>query len=301
MMKARDLINGPMGMAFILSAARLLPPATGYYLANLLGRRIANKHNSPMVQAVRTNQWVVSGCNLNSDELDRRTEAVFIQRGRTLYENYHFFRKRNFHEEMIHFDESFQNVIEHSQRRDMPQLLLLSHFGNFDLVAAAAASNGLTMQVLSYPNPGFSYRRENKQRKDAGYTVTPITVSSLRGALQNLRQGGTVLTGMDRPYGDFSLRPKFFGRTSNLPTGYIRLAINSNSPLVVIKFHISSGGEYIVSASDPIPVRRDADPVQEQLINIYNVLSVVEEMIVSNPEFWFMFYPVWPDLLKDTP
>jgi lauroyl/myristoyl acyltransferase len=70
---------------------------------------------------------------------------------------------------------------------------------------------------------------------------------------------------------------------------------------VVIKFHISSGGEYIVSASEPIPVRRDADPVQEQLINIYNVLSVVEEMIVSNPEFWFMFYPVWPDLLKDTP
>lgn len=254
-----------------------------------------------MVQAVRTNQWVVSGCSLDKEELDRRTEAVFIQRARTLYQNYHFFRKSDFLEKQVTFDDSFLNVIDHSKRQDMPQMLVLPHIANYDLVAAAAARKGLTMQVLSFPNPGFNYRQENQFRKEEGYTVTPIKVSSLRMALKHLKQGGTVLTGVDRPFGEFSLHPIFFGKSSNLPTGYIRLAISSGSPLVVIRLHTSSGGQYIVSATEPIPVKRDADPVQEQLINIYSVLSVVEEMIISYPELWFMFYPVWPDLLNVTP
>jgi lauroyl/myristoyl acyltransferase len=300
-MKSRDLFNGPLGFTLLLAAARLLPLAAGYRLADALGRKIARKHNSPMVQAVRTNQWVVSGCSLNTEALDRRTEEVFIQRGRNLYQNYHFFRESDFLDKQVILDESFLKVIEHSQRRDSPQMLVLPHFANYDLVAAAAARKGLTMQVLSFPDPGLNYRQENQFRKEEGYTVTPITVSSLRMALKNLKQGGTVLTGMDRPFGEFSLHPTFFGKASNLPTGYIRLAISSGSPLVVIRCYITSEGQCIVSATEPIPIRKDADPVQEQLINIYSVLSVVEEMIISYPELWFMFYPVWPDLLKVTP
>jgi len=297
----QSLINGPLGITFVLTVARLLPPAAGYRLASVMGRLLARNLSSPVVQAVRTNQWVVSGCTLSKEELDQRTEAVFIHRGRFLYENYHFYRKRGSLEDKIHFDDSFLKVIEQSQKRDKAQMLLMPHFANYDLVSVAAGRRGLTMQVLSYPNPGLSYRLQNRYRNEQGYTVTPIAVSSLRSALHNLEHGGTALTGVDRPYGDYSLHPLFFGKPSNLPTGYIRLAIKSGAPLVVLRFHVSAGGICTVAATDPIPVTRDADPVQEQLINLNRVLTVVEEMIRSNPEFWFMFYPVWPDFTKETP
>ena len=300
-MTVQNLINGPLGITFVLTVARLLPPAAGYSLAGTLGRYISRNQSSPFVQSVRTNQWVASGCSLSKEELDQRTEAVFINRGRFLYENYHFNRKRGLLEDKIQFDDRFMKVIEQSKKRDMPQMLVMPHFANYDLVSVAAARRGLTAQVLSYANPGISYRLQNRYRNELGYKFPPISVSSLRSALRNLEQGGTVLTGIDRPYGDFSLHPLFFGKPSNLPTGYIRFASKTGAPLGGFPFNISPGGVCIVSATDPISVTRDADPVQEQLINLSRVLNVVEEMIKMNPEFWFMFYPVWPDLSKDTP
>ena len=300
-MKNQNLFNNPLGFAFVLTVARLLPPAAGYRLADTLGRYIARNQKSPVVQAVRTNQWVVSGCTLSKEELDERTEAVFIHRGRYLYDNYHFYHQQGSLADKIQFDESFLRVVDHSQKRDKAQLLLMPHLANYDLVSVAAARRGLTAQVLSYPNPGISYRLQNRYRNEQGYMVTPISVSALRSALKNLDQGGTVLTGIDRPYGDFSLHPQFFGKPSDLPTGYIRLAIKSGVPPVVLRFHVSSKGVCTVSATDPIPVLRDADPLQEQRINLSRVLTVVEDTIRANPEFWFMFYPVWPDLTKETP
>jgi len=300
-MAIQNLLNGPIGITFLLTVARLLPPAAGYRLAELLGRYIARQQSSPVVQAVRTNQWVVSGCTLSKEELDQRTEAVFIYRGRYLYENYHYYHQQGSLADKIQFAESFLRVIEHSQKRDAAQLLLMPHVANYDLVSVAAARRGLTAQVLSYPKPGISYRLQNRYRNEQGYMVTPISVSALRSALKNLEQGGTVLTGIDRPYGDFSLHPRFFGKASNLPTGYIRLALKSRVPAVVLGFHVSSEGVCTVSAADPIPVLRDEDPLQEQRINLSRVLNVVEDTIRTNPEFWFMFYPVWPDLIKDTP
>ena len=111
-MAIQNLINGPVGITFLLTVARLLPPAAGYRLAKVLGRYIARQQSSPVVQAVRTNQWVVSGCTLSKEELDQRTEAVFIYRGRYLYENYHYYHQQGSLADKIQFAESFLRVIE---------------------------------------------------------------------------------------------------------------------------------------------------------------------------------------------
>lgn len=300
-MQFQDLVNGPLGILFVLSIAHLLPPAVGYRLAEKLGRNIAHNTKSHLVQAVRTNQWVVSGCKFNLEELNRATEQVFINHGRALYDYYRFFRDRDRTDKKVILDDSFMQVIEHSQRRDKAQLLLMPHYANYDLSAIAAANHGLTMQVLSFPNPGRGYRWQNKFRNVHGIEVTPISISSLRMAIQNLNEGGTVFTGVDRPYGDSTLRPVFFERPSSVPTGYIRLATKTGVPIQVVLCSTSREGKYILAASEPIPILRDQNPVQEQLINIHRVLTVIEEQIKRNPTFWSMFYPVWPELMKSTP
>lgn len=297
----QDLINGPLGILFVIYTARLLPPAVGYRLAEIIAHNIAKQKEFPMVRAVRSNLWVVSDCSAGPEELTTLTEKVFIQQARSLYEYFHYFKNQADTDKKIILDESFLQVIEHSRRRDKAQFLLTPHYSNFDLSSNAAANRGLSMQVLSYSNPSLSYRWHNKYRNVNGIDVTPISTSSLHTALENLKNGGSVFTMVDRPYGNSSLRPQFFGRRSVLPTGYIRLAIKTDVPIRVIFCIPSPQGKYTLSASDPIPILRDNDPVQEQLLNIHQVLSVIESLIKRDPVHWSMFYPVWPELLPDTP
>lgn len=299
-MKSQELINGPFGILVVLTIARLLPPSMGYRLAEKLGRKIAHNRKSPMVQAVRANQWVVSGCSASAEELDHLTEEVFLHRGRFLYDYYRYFHDRKSIEKMVIIEDSFLRVIEHSQRRDQAQLLVMPHYANYDLTAVAAANRGISIQVLSFPNPGRGYRLDNKLRNGHGIEVTPISISSLRSAMHRLNDGETVFTGVDRPYGDSSLQPLFFKRSSVVPTGYIRLAIKTGAPVKVILCSTSPEGKYTLAASDPILIVRDKDPIQEQLINIQRVLTVIEDHIKSNPVLWSMFYPVWPDVLSLT-
>ena len=285
----------------MLAIARLVPPSVGHLLADKLGRRISRDRKSPIVNAVRANQWVVSGCSANAEMLDQLTEAVFINHGHALFDYYHYFQNRVGLNKLVTLDDSFLRVIEHSQTRDQAQLLLMPHYANYDLAAMAATHKGLSMQVLSYPNPGRGYRWQNKFRNAKGVEVTPITVSSLRTAMRNLETNGTVFTGVDRPYGESSLHPHFFGRPSALPTGYIRLAIKTDVPIKVILCSTTPDGKTILSASDPIPVIHHADPDREQLLNVSRVLSVIETQIRSNPTHWSMFYPVWPDVIHNIP
>ncbi|MGB9639306.1 MAG: lysophospholipid acyltransferase family protein [Anaerolineales bacterium] len=300
-MGLENFANGPFGILIALALGRLLPPQAGYRLAEILGRRVAHNRESPTIRAVRLNQWVVSDCKANSGELDRITEQVLINHGRSLYDYFRYFRDREATDKMIILDESFKRVIAHSQMQDKAQLLVMPHYANFDLASIAAANHGLVMQALSYPNPGRTYRWQNKLRDVAGVQVTPISMSSLRMAIQNLKNKKTVFTAVDRPIGDNSLKPLFFRKPSAVPTGYIKLAIKTETPIQVVLCNIMPDGKYLISVTNPLPIVKDNDPVQEQLINVHQVLHVVEDLIRSNPLHWSMFYPVWPDLMREMP
>ena len=135
---------------------------------------------------------------------------------------------------MVELDDKFLECIKNSRSPNHPQILVTPHFSNYELACRAAALNGLTMQILSYPNPGRSYRWQNKFRNFKGIEVTPISISNLRKAVKRLESGGTILTGIDRPNGGNNLQPMFFGKPSSLSTGFIRLGMTTGVPISVI-------------------------------------------------------------------
>jgi phosphatidylinositol dimannoside acyltransferase len=297
----QNIINGPMGILFLLSVTSILPSKAGYWLADILGNTIANSRNSSIVRAVRANQLVVSGYQPASQDLDKLTREVFINHGRCLYDFYRYVKDPARVNQMVTLDDKFLECIKNSRSQNTPQILLMPHFSNYDLAARAAALNGLTMQVLSYPNPGRSYHWQNKFRNFEGIEVTPISISSLRSAIKRLERGGTILTGIDRPDGGDGCRPTFFGRPASLPTGFIRLAIKTGIPVSVILCSTAPVGHYRLSVSDPIFMRKNENSNLEEKLNAEAVLSRIEDLIRSNPGQWSMFYPVWPEVMKDLP
>jgi hypothetical protein len=60
-MTLQDMLNGPLGVFFVLGLAQVLPPRLGHRLAARLGNIYAGFKRLPSVQAARANQWVVAG------------------------------------------------------------------------------------------------------------------------------------------------------------------------------------------------------------------------------------------------
>lgn len=296
MKKAIDL---SYGIPLALLIARLMPLGAGRRLAQWVGERMAASQRSEMVQAVRINQWVVSGGSLDAAALQRITRAVFRVRGRCLFDHYHHLNDRQATLALVDFDPAFEECIERSRHGRQGQLLAVPHFSNYDLAGRAAGLRRLRMQVLSYPNPNAGYSLDNRLRSQEGLEITPITMSSLRMAIERLREGGTVLTGVDRPVGEITYRPTFFGRPAALPLGYIRLALSAGVPIVVISGLPQADGRYCIWASHPIQMVKYTDREKEALRNAEAVLEVIEHLIRQGPENWSMFYPLWPEARQE--
>jgi lauroyl/myristoyl acyltransferase len=297
----QDVINGLFGVSLAYGLAQALPPRLGHWTATRLGGAIGRLKNTSQAQAVRANQWVVSGGKLSGAELDSATRAVFRSTGRCQYDYYHHLHRPEKILKLVEFNPAFEECIQRSQEGRESQLLVIPHFSNFDLVGRAAALKGMRYLALSYPQPQSGYQRQNEIRNFMGLEVTPISNESLRQAAQRLRGGGTVLTGADRPLKEGKYRPQFFGRAANLPTSYVRLALKEKAAVIVVSGISLPDGRYQAWASEPVRMEAKDDLAAETLRNTEAVLEVIEDLIRQAPQQWSMFYPVWPEATFEIP
>ena len=301
-MTLQDVLNGPLGISFVLGLAQVTPPRLGHSLAARLGGIYGGWKRLPSVQAARANQWVVAGGGLPAARLDELTRAVFQSTAYGLYDFYHNLNNHQAVLDLVEIDRTFQDLIVLNQSRRQGFLLVIPHVSNFDLFGSAAVFNGLNFQVLSYAQPPNGYRMQNKIRSLEGVQVTPISIESIRHAIHRMQQGGAVVTGVDRPVvAEMGSRPLFFNRPSSLPTGYVRLALKAGVPVVVVSGQTLPDGHYRLVAFDPIPMQSYPDKTEELLQNAQSVLAVIEGLIRRAPEQWAMFYPVWPEALQEIP
>jgi len=166
----------------------------------------------------------------------------------------------------------------------------------------ALALNNIPVQVLSFPNPNDAYKMQNKLRRRVGIEITPMSLSAFRKARKRLREGGSILTGLDRPLVGNQLekyQPKFFGRAANLPVAYVRIAKEANAPIYMMACISQPDGSYLLTGSEAIWVAAKQDMSAEIIFNAERVLSKAADLIRQRPEQWAMFYPVWPEVLDE--
>jgi lauroyl/myristoyl acyltransferase len=128
-----------------------------------------------------------------------------------------------------------------------------------------------------------------------GMNIVPASVGALRGAIKHLRNGGMLVTGLDRPIPHPNRQPKFFGQPASLPIHYVSLASQAHVPIVVMAVIQQADGKYHVFRSDFIEYDSERDEVQ----NAENVLKRAEDFIRRAPQQWNVPLPVWPQFLKE--
>jgi lauroyl/myristoyl acyltransferase len=114
-----------------------------------------------------------------------------------------------------------------------------------------------------------------------------------------MRDGGLVVTAVDRPIRRKAHTLTFFGNPSPLPAGHIRMALKANVPVIPIAVKMTADGKYRVEIGDSIPMASHDNPDEAIRINAEAVLKALENFIRPNPEQWLMYYPAWPTLMDN--
>jgi lauroyl/myristoyl acyltransferase len=292
-MRLQNFVNSWIGVQLGFAIGRIIPPKIGYKLSSSIAGFFSKRKSFGISSAVRDNQFIVSGQKLSKGELDIAVKGVFTHAGRCFVDLYHNFEKQTELLSLIADDQSTRDFIKLSNDQSFGAFIAIPHMSNFDLCLLALAIRGLDAQILTYGQPTGGYQVQNKFREQTGLDITPINRSELRRAIERMRNGGFVITGVDRPIQENSPLLNFFGFPSPLPTGHIRMAIKADVPIIVASVFMDDNGIYHIQFSDPIQMVRYNDLETEIRKNGESVLKLIEKRIQERPNQWLMYYPIW--------
>ena len=298
-MNIQQILNSPFAVQLAFFIGRIIPPKIGYPICDSIGDWIASQRDSRVTQAVRVNQWVACGANVEKRELDQVVRETLRNNARDLYTFYHYMHDPNAMQRMISVDPKARQWVERSEFAERGLVIVGLHLSNFDFVLQFICRQGFKPMILTLPDPQGGRRVEYELRKKTGLNMVPASLNTLRQAVNHLERGGMVLAGMDHPVLNPKYHPRFFGRPASLPTHYISLALKAQVPVVIMAAHQHTDGTYHVLSSEPIEMEHDFDHRREILCNAERVLKQAEDFILSAPQQWNVPWPIWPELLKN--
>ncbi len=293
-MSFESFSNSRAGIGLALGVSRATPPALGHAIARFGARRLAADRDSATARAIRGNQYVASGMTLSGTALDDAVRETLTMSGRFLYDMYHLPRRPEALLTKVAINDTFERFLRDTPKG--PHVFVGVHLGNFDLLGQSLGVKGWRAQVLSVADPNGGYQWQNEMREQTGLEMTPVTIEALKRAARRLAEGGSVLTGIDRPLPGTGLKPRFFGHPAELPVLHVRLAMRAKAPVVVMCAPLRDDGLYELWASEPIEMPGSVKDDAAVLANAERALAFAEEIITREPRQWAMPHAVWPDI-----
>lgn len=317
-MRIHDILGSPPGILLGVIIARLMPPRIGYWLARVIASAMARRRSFMFINARANLSRVVP--EATDEELDDLARRAIAHAGRTYYDMFRL-SAEDYQRGRVPLNIRIREwvAVRQALSDGRGTVLVGPHMSNFDLAAQWIASQGFDIQALSLPSPSTGARVVNALRRRRGIVMTPLSVSALRAAIKRLRAGGLVMTGADRPVSMMDELVPFFGAPARLPTGHVRLALQTQARIVVACCIMEKNGQtatgdasgvccYRIQFAPPIEMEAASDQESAARIsdanirhNVRRVLEIIEDMIRQAPDQWLMFVPVWENATgKDT-
>jgi len=193
----------------------------------------------------------------------------------------------------VRMTDDARHFVDQAVKTGRGLFIAASHTSNFDLAGIAMTQYlPKPVQVLSIANPTSGFELMNRMRTNDNGFVTPITPTSLRDAIQRLRDGGIVMTGTDHPVAGGNSPLTFFGHTAYLPTGYMRIPLMTDALVMTLANHYD-GETYRILGNRAMELERTGDRAHDIKTNAQRVLSQLETFIRRAPDQWMVFDPIF--------
>ncbi len=284
----------PTRLAFYLG--KFFPPRAGNFMASAAARMLVTL-KLDVYHVAKVNLRHVVGEDATEEELHQMTYRLFRQAACSYYELFHNIGSGRVDvtqfKPPVRLSSEAELYLTEALASGRGVFIAACHMANFDLAGLALGQlMPVPLQVLSLaaPEPGFEVF--NQLREEGGALLTPISPASLRSAMRRLKDGGAVITGVDRPIGAGDELVEFFGAPARMPFGYIRIPLRTDC-LVITATARYEAGEYQIIANPPLEMSHTGDRVRDQQVNVQRILAQFETFIRQRPDQWMMFVPVW--------
>jgi len=293
------LVTGT-GTRLAMRLSALIPRRFGHAVIRGITRWIARR-DTPLTRTIRANLAVVLDTSPDDPRLDSYVHEVLFHAASGSYD---FFRALGGTVEenrrLVEMPQALWEILDPANRPGRGILVVAPHVSTLDLagigLAASPYAGTYDIQVLSYALPPSGYELMNDLRTTKGLILTPSSGDALREAASRLRNGGVVVTSVDRPppRRKRAQTTTFFGKDARLWSGFARLAASTDALLQIISVERTTDDRYRLNIGTQIdPLEIEEDDVAGTLWR--ETLDEVENIIRAHPEQWLMFFPVWPD------
>jgi KDO2-lipid IV(A) lauroyltransferase len=284
-----------------MALARLSPRQVGYSVAELAGNRIADEKPRVYWQ-MRENISHIPGTTDPPEKLDELTRRAFINAGKYYYDFYNIVGRPvevvcNRVEIEDHVLDTINAVLESGRGVQLAGI----HMSNFDLGTISLCAHGLDIMALSAADPNDAYKVQNELRAKYGFSATPINPASLREAINRLRSGQIIATGLDWPHHEETQLTEVFGKPAFLPLGTARLALLGDALTFVIAFYSDENMTYRMHISEPLEVIRTGNKENDIRLNTQAYVRVMESFLIQHPDQWMMYHKFWADDQTEQP
>jgi len=273
---------------------RFLPIRFGYFIAELGGNALylLSKRRRNITS---NNIKHVLGTNVDKRRLQPAVRSIF----KNMVKNYFDLIKLP----QLELDNLGKSVtfngwhyLEKALSSERGTIIATAHLGNFDFAAQVLAARGIKMAIFvedfnSTPVLGFI----DKLRQINGVTTLPVSSSTLRDALQILRQGGTLVIVCDRNIQGNGLKVKFFGEETSLPFGVVSLALRTGAAIVPMFSVRKPGNRFVIYTEAPLRLANTGSRSQAVRANLERLIAIMERYIRQYPEQWVVLEPIWPE------
>ena len=171
-------------------------------------------------------------------------------------------------------------------------IFLSGHFGVWDLGGAILAQRFPVLIPVDQFGSGTIDWIVRRVRERLGIDTVPVE-SGLRAMLRQLQANRVVGLLFDRPMGGRGVPVTFFGSQAFLPAGPAALALRTGAPLVMCQCRRSERNGLAVTVYPPIYAVPSDDEKSDIQATMQQLAGLLEEMIRSCPEQWYMFRPMW--------
>ena len=281
-------------LRIIAIVARFLPMRLGYFIAELCGNALyllSTKRRNITSNNIKH----VLGTKVEKGRLRPTVRSIF----KNMVKNYFDLIKLpqldlNSLVKSVTFDG--WHHLEKALSSERGTIIATAHLGNFEFAAQVLAARGIKMTIFvedfnSKPVLGYI----DKLRQINGVTTMPVSSSTLRDALEILREGGTVVIVCDRNIQGNGLKTKFFGEETSLPFGAVSLALRTGAAVVPMFSVRESRNRFIIHIEAPLRLANTGSRSHSVRANLEKLIAIMEKYIHQYPGQWVVLEPVWPE------
>ena len=282
------------GLAFILS---LLPISVGYRIADGLGA-VAFELLERERRKTLTHLEIAFGREKSQKEIRNIGRGVFQNLARNLIELNHFPKINASNIDRLVTLQG-REKLDAVLKRGKGGILLVSHLGNWELLAATLHLKGYGGKIVARKIRDENYERLLNRLRDhlwhqneEGMEVI-YRDESPRKFLQPLRENRFLGILADQDVDNISgVFVDFFGRPAYTPTAPVQFAMVAHCPIIPC-FIIRENGHHTLTVEDPIEVVSTGDKQRDVVENTKRWSALTESYIRRYPDQWVWMHRRW--------